>query len=612
MWLREYKGLEIDLSYEHKTRCPNCAIEGHDNAGDNLHVYGLDKDTQLPKGAFCFACSWKISSFTENTEKQRKTNNALTVLTNGFKKEKNVGKPFNRESYDLIKDKTIKGVDGFRGVRKDISNFFGCRYEVNEDEEVKAVYYPTYDPKTDKICGYKIRKIPKTFMTPYGEVGKDVQMFGQAQFKTFNKWCLVVGGEEDVKAAYQMLYDNVKDKRYSAPAVVSSTVGESGACKQIQAQYAFFSRFEKIILCMDNDEAGRKATEAIVKCLPRGKVFIMNMRYKDPNSYIWNNETKERVYHEKEFIEDFWNHKQYTPAGVYGSSALYDKVSSMPDFRQLSLPPFLNRLSSMFNGSGFVAGEITTIAAKTSVGKTTIVNSLTDWWIENDKDEMIGVLSLEATAEKYTLKLLSHKLKHNLLKFKKDEREAYLKQPHIDTIVRNYLIGEDNSDRFYVCDDRGASLEVMQDKILEMIIQVGCTVIILDPYSDLLSGLSNTEQEEFVTWMKRICKEYDVSIICIAHMRKRPPKVNKDGKTVSQPEDTEDDIQGTSFLIKASCQTIILDRDKMAEDPIERNRTYVRVHKNRDLEETGDAGSFIFDNKTTNLISYEEYVEKYL
>lgn len=53
--------------------------------------------------------------------------------------------------------------------------------------------------------------------------------------------------------------------------------------------------------------------------------------------------------------------------------------------------------------------------------------------------------------------------------------------------------------------------------------------------------------------------------------------------------------------------TIALERDKQAEDPMERNRTYCYILKNREFSETGAAGSFFYEIKTATLHDYDQY-----
>ena len=57
-----------------------------------------------------------------------------------------------------------------------------------------------------------------------------------------------------------------------------------------------------------------------------------------------------------------------------------------------------------------------------------------------------------------------------------------------------------------VIDERDGQLAILQDKIEELVISCGCKVIILDPVSDLMDGLSNDEQALFAKWCKSMIK----------------------------------------------------------------------------------------------------------
>ena len=228
---------------------------------------------------------------------------------NGFgyewKEEDGMGLEFNEEIHNRIKAETGLDSKGYRGIRTEISKYFGVRYQYDEaDGSVVKSLYPC--TKGGEISGYKVRVHPKDFRGSYGETGKDCDLFGQFRFKTHSGIILVVGGEVDQLSAFQMLKDAQKDNRFDPVAVVCSTIGETAAAKQVQQQYEWFAGAKKIIVAMDNDEAGRKATEAVVDVLPKGRVHVMNLRYKDPNEYLKNGKSNE-------FITDFWAAKPYTP-----------------------------------------------------------------------------------------------------------------------------------------------------------------------------------------------------------------------------------------------------------------------------------------------------------
>lgn len=561
--------------------CPKC------NSSDGFAIYADEG------GGFCFVCGHTKPS-KEYMEK------------NGFgyewKEEDGMGLEFNEEIHNRIKADTGLDSKGYRGIRTDISKYFGVRYQYSEnDGSVTKTLYPC--TKNYEISGYKVRNHPKDFRGAFGETGKDCDLFMQFRFKTHAGICVITAGEVDCLSAYMLLKTQHKDKKFDEIAVVSPTIGETGASKQIQKQYAFLNQFKKIIVMFDQDEAGRKAAEEVCKVLPKGKAYIATLRRKDVNEYVWDKEREVAVDYTSEFVSDFWAAKPYTPAGVHASTTLYEQALERLDLEMISLPPFMRTAATML-GSGLVLKEITLCLARTSIGKTTLVSGLCRHWALNEPNHILGVLSLEADAGKFSQNMLSYHLQTPLHRMDAAERREFLNQPHIKEKVKNLYERSDGTPTMYVCDDRGASWEQVKEKILEMIISMGVTILVVDPYSDLLSSMSVSEQEEVATWFKKIMKEYGVTPIIISHVRKSANGVD------SGPL-TEDDAQGSSFLVKAAGQTIALERDKQAEDPMERNRTRITILKNRDFSETGPAGSMYYDVATANLYDYDEWLEKH-
>lgn len=562
--------------------CPKCP------STDGFAVYANEG------GGHCFVCGFTQPSkdFLEKNGYGYEYNEELDSM----------GIEFNSEVHDKIKAETGLDSKGYRGVRTDISKYFGVRYQYSEaDGSVVKTLYPC--TKNYEISGYKVRNHPKDFRGSFGETGKECDLFMQFRFKTHAGICVITAGEVDCLSAYMLLKTQHKDKKYDEIAVVSPTIGETGASKQIQKHYAFLNQFKKIIVMFDQDEAGRKAAEEVCKVLPKGKAYIATLRRKDVNEYVWDKERGVAVDYTAEFVSDFWAAKPYTPAGVHASTTLYEQALERLDLEMISLPPFMRTAATML-GSGLVLKEITLCLARTSIGKTTLVSGLCRHWALNEPNHVLGVLSLEADAGKFSQNMLSYHLQVPLHRMDATERREFLNQPQIKEKVKSLYERPDGTPTMYVCDDRGASWEQVKEKILEMIISMGVTILVVDPYSDLLSSMSVSEQEEVATWFKKIMKEYGVTPIIISHVRKSANGVD------SGPL-TEDDAQGSSFLVKAAGQTIALERDKQAEDPMERNRTRITILKNRDFSETGPAGSMYYDVATANLYDYDEWLEKH-
>lgn len=575
-------GMSIDLSVAGKVACPKCVSEGKDRSQDNFMVYGLDSDDRH-KGGHCFSCDYTIPSeewLEENGQEEEKEYVEI------------MGKEFNKEVYNKIVESSGTDPKGYRGISREVSEFFKVRYVYSEEDgSIAETLYPT--TKAGKMAGFKVRRHPKNFAGPWGETGKDCDMFGQVKFSTQTGHLMIVGGEHDALAAYQMMKSAQKEgTKFDPVAVVSATIGESGAVKQVQANYNFFNQFKRIYVCMDNDDAGRKAADALAKVLPRGKVHIMKMRYKDPNKYL-------ELGKGHEFYSDYWGAGVWTPAGVHASGSLYDAARSYAEVKQLGLPDFLPKCREMFGGEGLVKGEITVIFAKTSVGKSSFIDAFTVTWALHEREEVVGILSLEATVEKYATNLFSNYLGTKLIRMRAEERLAYLEQPDVKEKLEKLLKTEEGVDRFFVCDDRGADINVVKEKLEEMVIRSGVTILIIDPFSDLMAGMDINAQEEFVAWLKKFLKEFPhVSLVLVCHTRKGDKNESL----------REEDIIGTSTIMKSAAQTISLERDKLHDNPIMRNVTKVTIHKNRHYGETGAADDVFYEWQTAQLINFEQYL----
>lgn len=561
-----------------KERCPRCAENGNDKSGDNLVIYD-------DGGKVCFrpGCGY-------------------TVLSDDYKAKYGgyelVGKPFDESVSAQIRNYTTDP-NGFRGLTRDTCTKFRVRHVFNDRNEVVEQYYPA--TINYELSGYKVRKNPKDF-DAYGTTGKACDMFGQAIFRNSNsKTVIITGGELDAMSAYQMLYDYQKAKgngEFEPVPVVSCTVGEGGTAKQIQAHYEWFSRFDKIILCLDNDDAGKRAAEECMMVLPKGKAYRLDMTLKDPNKYLEEGRGRE-------FVAAYWAAKPIIPAGVIGSDDLYDRVIENATTECIPLPEFMEELAEMMGGE-IPLGYIVNFASASGAGKTTIVNEMIYHWIFNCPVP-IGVVSMELDAGQYGETMLSRHLgrKISLIPGKQAKLE-YLQSEYVRNKARELFRKEDGSPRWHLVDDRDGSLETIQATVEQLIISCGCRVIILDPLQDLLDGLSNEEQAVFMRWQKRMVKSHKVTFINISHVRKNSAgqQANSTGAFLS-----EEDMSGSSTIFKSGGANVLFGRNKYAEDPVERNTITAVMSKCRWTGLTGPAGQWYYDNIKHTMMSKRKWVE---
>jgi hypothetical protein len=121
---------------------------------------------------------------------------------------------------------------------------------------------------------------------------------------------------------------------------------------------------------------------------------------------------------------------------------------------------------------------------------------------------------------------------------------------------------------------------------------------------DILDGLSIDEQAVFMKWSKGIIKSHNVTLIFINHVRKA---ASGGANSAKGDTFTEEEIQGSSTIIKSASANILLSRNKYAEDEVERNTTKVLLSKNRICGLTGPAGEVYYENDTHTLWDKAKY-----
>lgn len=557
-----------------KTACPQCRDDGRDNHGDNLALYA-------DGGAHCFSCGYTVIG--------NKSESGETSVIEKIKE-------FSAEANDNVKKATTHKGKNYRGIADKTNTYFGVRYEFDESTgEVLKQYYPT--TIKGELSGYKIRQHPKTFFS-IGETGRVCDLFGQFRFKTGGKYVLICGGEADQLAAFQMLRDyqlsRAGGEDYAPTAVVSPTIGEN-CKKQIQKQYDFLNQFERIIVGFDNDEAGRKATEEIIDVLPRGKVWIANWQFKDPNEYLIAGK-------DKEFVRDFYNAKRNLSANILESNGIAEAMMEAANSEKIPLPPFMSKLQEMLRG-GLPASGIVNLGSASGIGKTSIINQILHHWFFNT-DVRAGIVSMELDAGEYGLVLLSHHIKTKIDDMTPAQRMEFMTRPEIREQQHNLLFRPDGDSRFLLMDDRDGSIEAIKEVVEEMVVAGDCKVIVLDPLQDILDGMNNEDQAVFLKWQKSLVKSHKVLFFNINHIRKAGSGQDSGSKGAFI---TEEDFAGSSTIFKSASVNILVSRNKYAEDEVERNTSVAYCSKNRKGGRTGPCGEWYYDHDTHTLYDKEYY-----
>lgn len=562
------------------TSCIKCS------SSDAMAVYADDS-------LHCFSCGYTKRSLEFEQEQETSSLVRTRVRTQErIEPSMSTKEVISEELKTDIRESTSYDDTLYRGITQATRKFYGTRTEYDDEGNVLKQYYPVTQGG-DTLTGYKIREVPKNFYSE-GRTGKECDLFGQFRFKdTAGKYILIVGGEEDAQASYQMLkaYADSKGSDFVTP-VVSPTVGETGSNKQLANNYAFLDKFETIILGFDNDKAGKEAMEKAISALPKGKVKIATWSMKDPNEMLMAGRGKD-------FIKDFYNAKEYVPAGVLGSNALFNKVKTQAIIQKVPFPPFLRKLQDMTGG--LTLGHIYVCGASTSIGKTTLVNEMIYYWIFNSP-HLLGIISMELDSGQYGEALLSRHLEVKLARKTPEEKMQFLELDRTQELAQELFCKPDGSSRFWLVEDRDATTEQLQDTIEEMVISAGVKIVVLDVLQDVIEGMSNEDQGLFMKWCKNLIKSHGISLVLISHLRKKPQGA-ENPLAVS-----EHDIHGSSTIMKSASLIFLMARDKEAEDETEKNTTYVTIPKNRITGDTGDAGKIYYDKYKHIMYDFDTYM----
>ena len=558
-----------------KVRCPKCAERGEDNSGDNLVVYENG-------GKHCFnpSCNYTVPSedYRDDIEQIFEHEDKLEYSVENWKK---------------LQTHTVNEGGGYRGISDETYKFYGVRHQYDANNKLLEQIYPLTNTNNE-ICGVKIRNVdPKKFYVKGSNKALTTELFGQSVHrKSKSDTLLLASGEADAMAAHEML----SNLGYKMPAIVSSTIGEDGA-KQFKAQYEFFNKFDRIVVVPDNDKAGKKALEKLSLVLPRGKLFVVELPRKDTNDMLIDGL-------ESDFVARYMKAKPHVPEGIVGSGSLRNALLESINVLKIPLPPFMHVLEDMLSG-GISLETIVNLVAASGIGKSSYANELTYYWIFNSPYK-VGIYSLELSAGQYANVLLSRHIEQKISLLKQDEQIELLNSDVVQKQTEELLQTENGQDRFYLLEDRGGTLQQAKDQIEKLIIGCDCKVIIIDPLQDLFAGCTFDEEAQFMTWQKVMIKVYKIVFINICHTRKSSDdsNVGSTGAMIS-----EESIQGSSAIYKSASINLLLTRNKLAENPMDRNTTKMWLSKNRSTGVTGPCGELIYNNKNHKLYDSNDYKE---
>ncbi|MBB4039136.1 twinkle protein [Microvirga flocculans] len=468
-----------------------------------------------------------------------------------------------------------------RGLREAVCQKFG--YLVGEHKGKPCHIMNYRDPKTGKLIAQKIRfsnkPDGKKDITTLGN-GKNLPFYGQHLYSG-GKRLVITEGEIDALSVAQVMGDGKWP-------VVSLPNGVSSAVPTVEANLEWLDTFEEIVLCFDQDEQGRQATEEVLPLLPPGKAYLMTLPYKDANETL--------LEAGPQAISDaFWNRQLWRPDGIISGSEI-----SLEDLMEGSVPGYSTpypKFDELYGG--IRPAELLLLTAGSGIGKSTLAREL-GYHLHQAHGLTIGNVYLEESHKKTAQGYIAIDNNVPLGKLRADTSilsiEAW--QASREKVI---------ADRMYFYNHFG-SLE--SDRLLTqlryMAVALKCDFIILDHISIVVSGQEGSGEGErrdidmLMTKLRSLVEETGVGIIAIVHLKQPEGKAHEEGGRVSLNQ-----LRGSGSLKQLSDGVVGLERNQQDEENA--HISVMRILKNREHGSTGAADVLEYNRETGRLLPADGY-----
>lgn len=539
-----------------------------------------------------------------------------------------------------------------QSITKRVAQYLKIRSAVSpaDGKTIVATYYPSYD-KYGKLTGFKKRdwtipKEEKFHFTTVGVVKDSNQLFGQKQASMGNnkKLLTVCEGEGDLCAVIEVYLMNLermarstnkslkdyaqavlkgfKDISNGAEAVMAPTIpvvslncGCAAAVNSIANNEKYVKSYDKLVIAFDNDAAtateqekniikGVEATDRVAGFLLSDNIhtFQYPTEVNDPEGY----KDLRDMFDAKLFDEIYKGitkcDRHYVPDKLISLGAIDIKDLRKKKKDGVPLPEMPN-LFDMTRGPR--KGELWTLTGPSGAGKSTISKKIEYAIIEylrNDDitkledyspTEKCALIHLEEDEEETANGLYAEELQVDSKAFVAEPEKFLTEEEHLD--IHDRWIKED---KVRVFDHFGSiPIETLMQKLKQMVFLDDCKWIVLDHLSMVISGLKITDERKaldlVMTELAAFCKQYDVFILAISHMKRKELTLPKgEDQTFWYPVRKED-LRGSAALEQLSWIVLGVEPEELPDRS--RGRCRIVSLKNRPHKKLGIADTFWMD-----------------
>ena len=552
----EINGFEIDTFNQHKLEvgkkqgiCPVCS---HDRKPKNQKAQCASYDWERGLGT-CHNCN---NSFQLHTYKRKGDSEKVYV------------KP---EPIKIVQPGTkVEGWFETRGISKQTLS------------DLKITEGPEWMPqtgKTENVIKFNYFMGDQLINVKYRDGRKNFKLFKGAEKVFYNinsivgyEYCVIVEGEMDVLALHEAGITN-------AISVPNGATLNTNNLEYLDSCIDYFEDKEKIILAVDDDEAGQALQSELIRRLGSEVCFIASFEdCKDANEYL--------VKHGKEKLSQRITGAK--PVPLENVTTFRDIEDEVTDFvRNGFKPGFQVGLENFDQIFSTYTGQFITVTGIPSSGKSDFVDQMVVGYNQN-----YGWKTAFASPENQPTYLHAHKLMRKTWQGMPTESD-------IGSDRWNQIADHCNSNYYHIDMER-YTLDAVLKKSAELVKRKGIKCLVIDPYNKVRdvggSDDVNRYTMEYLQKIEIFAKKYDVLVFIVAH----PTKMykDKDGK-IEEP--TMYNIKGGGEWYDASYHGILVHRDYEAKTV----KAKVLKVKFQNLGENGAEAHFKWEPKSGCFIPHE-------
>jgi len=402
---------------------------------------------------------------------------------------------------------------------------------------------PEYMPqtgKTENVIKFNYFMGDQLINVKYRDGRKNFKLYKGAEKVFYNinsiigyEYCVIVEGEMDVLALHEAGIPN-------AISVPNGATLNTNNLEYLDACIDYFDDKDKIILAVDNDEAGQALQSELIRRLGSEVCFLATFDdCKDANEYL-------QKYGKEELSKRITGAR---PVPLENVTTFRDIEDEVTDFvRNGFKPGFQIGLQNFDDIFSTYTGQFITVTGIPSSGKSDFVDQMVVGYNSN-----YGWKTAFASPENQPTYLHAHKLM----------RKTWQGMPTKEDIGGdkwNQIADHCNSNYFHIDMER-YTLESVLRKGAELVKRKGIKCLVIDPFNKVRDVDAKTEDVnrytmEYLSKIEIFAKKYDVLVFIVAH----PTKMYKNQNGVID-EPTMYSIKGGGEWYDASYHGILVHRN---------------------------------------------------